>query len=95
MPTGRRLVIATGGESDTAITMFDITDIDNANNSHPLQFVIQTRCDLGDWHTDSRTDIPVYGNAIPSFTPTVGNHDSRGYSHGDDDSRANGTVVKP
>lgn len=96
MPNARRLVIATGGEHDTAITMFDITDIDNANSGHPLQFVIQTQCDLKDWHTDSRTDIPPYGSAIvhPTFTPVASN-DRRGYPHGDDDSRANGSMVTP
>jgi hypothetical protein len=87
MPTGRRLVIATGGEADAAITMFDIADIDNANNTQPLQMVIQTRCDLGDWHTDSRTDIPVYGNAISS--PVAGNS-GRVHSHRSNDSGTNG-----
>jgi hypothetical protein len=97
MPKGRRLVIATGGENDSALTMFDVSDLENANAQFPLQFVIQTQCDLGDWHTDSRTDIPLYGPSIirPTFTKAVGNDDSRGYSHGDDDSGANGSVVKP
>ena len=90
MPTGRRLVIATGGEHDTALTMFDMSDIDNANSGMPLQFVIQTRCDLGDWHTDSRTDIPVYGNAI---SPPLAHDNTRGYPHGDNDNRPNSGSV--
>jgi hypothetical protein len=91
MPKARRMVIATG-QSNTPLTMFDITDMENANAEFPLQMVIQTMCDLGDWHTDSRTDVPVYG---PSITPPVAGNGSRGYSHGNDDSGANGAVLTP
>ena len=95
MPTGRRLVIATGGDNDIPLTMFDMADIDNASADHPLQFVIQTRCDLGDWHTDSRTDIPPYGNAVsgPTFTPMADNG-GRGYSRSPNGNGTSGGDIK-
>ena len=62
MPIARRLVIT--NPDNAGILLFDITDIDNANTQWPVQFAIQTQCDLGHWHEDSRTDIPIYGERI-------------------------------
>jgi hypothetical protein len=74
MPKARRLVMV--DPNNQPLTMFDISDIDNANNEYTLQFVVQTQCDLLHWHDDSRTDIPPYGERITSAR--VG---KRGYPH--------------
>jgi hypothetical protein len=62
MPIARRLAIT--NPDNAGILLFDITEIDNANTQFPIQFAVQTQCDLGHWHEDSRTDIPIYGERI-------------------------------
>jgi hypothetical protein len=85
VPISRRLVIADG--NDVAITMFDMSDIDNSNNDAPLQFTVQTQCDLGHWHTDSRTDIPPYGGVIANANRSNGRRSYSSDSNGHGASR--------
>lgn len=48
----------------SAIHQIDISDIDNANTLCPIYLEVETRCDMGHWHTNSIYTIPPFGRAI-------------------------------
>jgi hypothetical protein len=90
MPIARRLVIT--NPDNAGILLFDITDIDNASNQFPIQFAIQTQCDLGYWHENSRTDIPPYGERINNANR---GHHSRNYPSSSDAPGNSGDDIVP
>jgi hypothetical protein len=45
------------GDHDT----INLTGIFNASATCPLSVCVQEQCELGDWHTINRVDLPLWG----------------------------------
>jgi hypothetical protein len=49
------------------IASLDVSDIDNASALAIMTLEVQTRCDLGDWHTGQTVCLSPWGNAVVPF----------------------------
>ncbi len=57
-------VIRLTDENGCTIGEMDISGIEHANTTWPITLTVETRCDMGHWHTNSTWDLPVFGRAV-------------------------------
>lgn len=57
-------VLVLADASGAAIRSIDISDLDNANSAAPMVVIVETRCDLGEWHEGQRAELVPWGKRI-------------------------------
>jgi hypothetical protein len=54
------------------VGMIDVSKLDHANSQTPMTLAVQTRCDMGDWHTGQEMELVPWGRAVKDPYPPPG-----------------------
>jgi hypothetical protein len=46
------------------VGMIDVSRLDHANTQCLMMLAVQTRCDMGDWHTGQEMQLVPWGRAL-------------------------------